>query len=254
MTEDLFKDIDIQVDPNKNYLEDLVGDGKKFKDVEALAKGKYMSDTYIPVLERQLDELRGDYNKLREEYNAGPKLQELLDQITNKQQLADNTPQINDGVDTKVPAYDPKEIESLVSSKILEHENTKKQQDNYNQIRTKLLERFGENYKNVLKEQSENLGLTDEFVNDLARKHPSVFLKTFGLDKAPQGENFQSPPNSSARSDSFSPQTTKRTWSYYQKMKKENPDLYRNPKTQVQMHHDAISLGREFEDGDWNAY
>jgi len=47
-------------DPNKNYYEDLVGQDKKFKDNETLAKAKVQSDIFIKHLERQQDELRKD--------------------------------------------------------------------------------------------------------------------------------------------------------------------------------------------------
>ena len=38
------------VDPNKNYLTELVGDGKKFKTQEELARGKYESDLYLSLI------------------------------------------------------------------------------------------------------------------------------------------------------------------------------------------------------------
>jgi hypothetical protein len=149
------------------------------------------------------------------------------------------------------PVIDQKQIESLVSSKIQEHELTKKQQENFNIVRSKLTERFGSNYQSVLREQSESLGLTDNDVNDLARKSPRAFFKTMGLDREETRESFQSPPRSSQRSDNFAPSTQKRTWSYYQKMRKENPEAYTSPKIQAQMHRDYVDQGRDFEDGDF---
>lgn len=254
MTENLLDDNNdrIDVDPNKNYLEELVGEGKKFKTPEDLAKGKYISDLYIKHKEREFDSLREDYLKLRDEYNAGPKLQELLeDLVQNKQQLAsnDNTDNVN-GVQNK-PAFDPKEIESLVSSKIQEHETSKKYEENFNSVRNKLKDVYGSNYKQVLKEKIESLGLEEDLVNDLARRHPKVLYKTLGLDQ-PQQDNFQTPPRSNITG--FAPSNQKRTWSYYQELRKKDPKTYYNPKTQVQMHNDAISLGEEFEDGDFRVY
>lgn len=43
-----------------------------------------------------------------------------------------------------------------------------------------------------------------------------------------------------------------RTWSYYQKMKKEDPDRYWKGKTQEQMVIDASALGEGFQDGGFN--
>jgi len=74
------------------------------------------------------------------------------------------------------------------------------------------------------------------------------------LDTPVQRENFQSPPRSDNRTGSFTPQGPKeRTWAYYQELKKTNPKVYYDPKTQVQMHHDAVALEEKFKDGDFNA-
>jgi hypothetical protein len=54
------------LDENKNYYEELVGEGKKFKDEKELAKGKWIADEYVKTLERSLDEMRNDYKGLRE--------------------------------------------------------------------------------------------------------------------------------------------------------------------------------------------
>jgi hypothetical protein len=43
-----------------------------------------------------------------------------------------------------------------------------------------------------------------------------------------------------------------RTWSYWEKMRKENPALYRSPAQSAQRIKDAMALGKDFEDGDYN--
>ena len=43
-----------------------------------------------------------------------------------------------------------------------------------------------------------------------------------------------------------------RTWAWYQRLRKENPDLYRNAKTHAQMVADYQALGEKFEDGGFN--
>jgi hypothetical protein len=247
-------DDNLDVDPNKNYLTELVGEGKKFKSPEELAKGKAASDLYIKQMERRIDEMRQDYLKLREEHNAGPKLQELIDKLAQKQHASsENTLDAND-VNNTAPVFDTKQIESLVSSKIQELETSKRQQENYRSVQEKLIERFGPNYKTHLKQHIDELGITDEFANNLALTAPKVFMKTIGLDQPQKREGFQAPPRSEERRDNFSPTAGhKRTWSYYQQMKKENPTLYYDPKTLVQITKDAVELGDAFEDGNFHA-
>jgi hypothetical protein len=43
----------------------------------------------------------------------------------------------------------------------------------------------------------------------------------------------------------------KRTWSYYQEIKKADLNKYLSPKVQQQMHRDASDLGSAFQDGDF---
>lgn len=239
-----------QVDPNKNYLEDLVGEGKKFKDNESLARGKFESDQYVELMKKRMDTLRNDYLQLKTDYDSRAKLEDLIESMTQRQQSASSD--APDAKEESRPQFDPTQVEQLVSSKIQEHEQTKRQEENYNKVRAKLREHYGDNFQNVLRRETESLGLSEEFVNNLARSHPDVLYKTLGLDQAKGDNLFQTPPQSGR---TFAPVTEqKKTWSFYQKMKATDPKTYYNPKTQVQMHKDAIALGEEFKDGDYRAY
>lgn len=239
------------VDETKDYVEELVGENKKFKTVADLARGKQQSDVYIKTLETKMDELRSDYLKERENSQATANLQKLIDQYEQKLASSKEPPANED----EKAGYDPKEIETLVSNKIKENELSKKQQENSNLVRTKLKERYGNSYVSVLKAQADELGLTDEDVDALARKSPKAFFKTMELDEPVQQDNFQTPPRSDRRNDNFAPKgQTKRTWSYYQDMKKTNPTLYHDPKINVQMAKDAVALGDDFKDGDYHKF
>lgn len=255
MTDSLLaEDLTPQLDDTKNYLADLVGEGKKFRTAEELARGKYESDSYIETMKRRQDELREDYLKLKADYDARAKLEELLDlnNIPRNQPKSNELPLVTD---KESPKLDPKEIESLVSKQIQEHESNRKQTDNFNIVKNKLIERYGRNYQTVLADQISELGLTEADVDALARKSPNAFFKTMGLDQPVKTENFQAPPRTQQRSDNFAPRgEKKRSWSYYQELKKSNPRLYLDPKIAVQMHKDAQEMGEAFYDGDFGAY
>lgn len=246
----LFQDNDDQLtlDDNKNYLEDLVGENKKFKDVQSLAKGKAEADLYIQTLTRKLDEMRNDYTRLDEEYKSGASLRELIDQLKTQSTNSENNLNAN-GNENNQPIYDPNEIKNLARSAVQEYEQSKRQQDNFKLVESKLKEEFGENFKQTLRQRTESLGLTQTFVDDLALNHPEVLFRTLGLGQR-SSEQFQSPPRSDRRSDNFSPSVQKRTWAYYQKMKRDNPTLYNDPKTTVQLHKDAQEQGEDFFDTD----
>lgn len=237
-----------KTDPNKNYLEELVGEGKKFKSPEDLARGKYESDNYITILQQRFDELREDHTRLRDENAAKARMEEILTKLDTKIQDRDTTDDAND----KKPdagnslQFDPKQIEDLVTSKLTEREVQRKQEENFNQVRDKLREQYGENYASVLEDQINEMGLTKDFFNDLARNHPSVLFKTLGLDQTAQKQSYSPPPRNAMTFKPSAPK--KRTYSYYQNLRKENPKIYFDRQTAIQMHNDAQEQGEAFFD------
>ena len=238
-----------QIDPNKNYYEELVGEGKKFKTVEDLARGKAEADLYIEHKNRAQDELRAAYASLQNEYNSGQSLKELIDQLkSNKESQNEPTPVVPED---KSATLDLNKIEELIRNNITATKQQEKEEANFNTVQAKLKEVYGDNFANTLKQQISELGLTTEFVNDLAKKHPQVLFRTLGIDGQSQRETFQAPPASKNRSDPFAPTVAKRTWSHYEKLRKSNPTEYFNPKTQDQMFKDATALGAAFNDGDF---
>src|SRR2546426_10450626 len=77
-------DLPPEVDPNKDYLAELVGDGKKFKTSQDLARGKFEADQYIEVLKRRQDEMRADYLKISEESKTRATLDDLVKRLENR--------------------------------------------------------------------------------------------------------------------------------------------------------------------------
>jgi hypothetical protein len=234
----------LTADPNKNYLEELVGEGKKFKSVEDLARGKYEADLFIAHKNKEYDTLREDYVKLFEEQKTAKTLEEMIDRISQKPLGSEST--LNADSVMNQPKYDPKEVETLFEQKFREKTIQQTQAQNLNFVKDKLIEKFGPNYQTHVKAQIEDLGISDAEFTTLAKANPKLVIRTLGLDRQ-QTEDFDAPPRSSVRSDNFSPKgATKRDWSFYEKMRKEDPKQYTNPKTQVQMHQDAIAYGDSF--------
>lgn len=256
MTDSLFDQNDnnteIQFDENKDYFGELVGEGKKFRDPQTLAKAKAQSDHYIKTLERRQDEMRQELIRKTEEANAQAKLQELIDRL-EKPQKDDTTSSDNPNANadnTNQPSFDPNKIQSLVSESIVQYENTKKQRENMNVVQEKLKEQLGPNFQSVLQEKINSLGLSIDDVNNLAKKSPNAFFNTLGLTQtSPQDNGFMAPPRSNQRGTAFAPTgRTKRNESYYAELKKSDPKAYFDHKTTIQMEKDALELGEAFFD------
>lgn len=254
MTDSLLQqanDDTIEFDESKDYLSELVGEGKKFTSNQELAKGKAYADKMIDLQNRRLDQMREDFIKERQENIAKAKLQELVDRLANNKQSdsSNETPPVNE---QNEPAINMDQIKSLMSTSLQEYEVGKTQRENLAQVQSKLVERYGKNYSNVLGEQLQSLGMSVSQIDALSKQSPQAALRMLGLDVQPQRDGFQSPPRSNQRNDSFAPKAAKkRTWSYYQELRKTNPDMYLDRKIANQMAQDAVELGEEFNDGDF---
>ena len=237
--------IKINADPNKNYVEELVGEGKKFKSIEDLARGKYEADQYVEHMKQRMDELRQDYTKLYETHNAGPSLKETLDQYMAELKQSHGTNQPSGQDDKSVP-LDEAKLNELVKQHIAANKQLEAEENNARMVESKLRETYGDNYKSIVSQQISQQGMTADFFNQLARQHPNVLMKTLGLDGQQNRETFQAPIGSSQRADPSA--RNKRTESFYDKMRRERPMEYRNPKIQDQMFKDIQEQGDSYFD------
>lgn len=246
MTESLLNTPLPSVDPNKNYLEELVGDGKKFKTVEDLARGKYEADLHVSLKNRELDTLTKDYSKLREDYNAAPKLQEVLDKLLAGKDTSSNTNTPVNEDNSNESAFDPAQFDSKIEAKFHEIETKRKSQENWNIVKDKLQEKFGERFPDMLASQTQKLGLTADRVDDLARTSPSAFFRLMGLEDTQTQDSFQSPPRSTQNATTFAPSTNKsRKWSDWKNLQKTQPNLFSDSKAHNQMMADIKAIGEK---------
>jgi len=238
--------------PSKNYYEDLVGEGKSFKDNEALAKGKYMADMHIKMLETRMDEMRELYLKEQSENQTKAKLEDLLKTLETRQQTASSAQTPSERVPEK-PTFDINELDNLMSKKLEQgltaYEQANKQKENTKVVVDKLRERYGNNYQSLVKEQIQSLGMSEDMFNTMVKDAPSALLRTLGIEGQTR-ESFQTPPRSEQNFQFKGP--AKRDWAYYQNLKKSNPKAYMDPKTLIQMEKDALALGDAFNDGNFD--
>lgn len=212
----------------------------KDKPREELELAKAKSDLYIRTLEAKLDSVSKDYLDIKDQQQTGTQLKDLLDRLDKPNQQQEELHQRSEPTGIK-----PEDVEAMIARKLSDHQISLKQADNFSAMQTKLKQTLGDDYASAYKQRLDTLGLTREFADELARNHPTVFTKTFGLEEQPRQGNSNLPrPN--VRQASFAPVTPKRDWNYYQELKKTNPKLYLDPKLTLQMHDDAMALGPDF--------
>lgn len=241
--------VEHNIDPNTSLYETLVGDGKKFKTPEELAKAKAESDRFI-------QQLQGELSGLRTELSTRQTLEQLMDKF-GSQRVPENTNQSHNqnsegGDGQNVKTLTEADIARLVEERLTQTEKARLHQANLQTVQNTLIESFGQDYVTHLKAKASELGVTEDYLTTLAKETPKAFLKLVDAtgQKAPQQANsLFSPPASqhlpSTQSKSFAP-TGERLKSWYDDLKSRNPTEYWSPKVQNQMHQDAIRLGEKF--------
>src|SRR6266853_6356138 len=100
-----------ELDPEKKFYDDLVGEGKKFKDPEALARSKIESDRFIANLLREQSEMRETLNKRINEEEFLNRLEQFS---KPKSPDAGNQPP-TDG--TPSTAITPQDVEKIIETR-----------------------------------------------------------------------------------------------------------------------------------------
>lgn len=230
--------------PQESFVAKLVeAKGENWKDPEVLAKGKLEADNYIKELERQLEQMREDLGK--QDY-----AKTLLDQLQNK--AADPTtaktamPNKDIGGTTEGntnPALSEEDLKSLVEKTLTarEQENTVKQ--NLAIVDQELEKSYGTEAKATILKKAEELGISLQRMQDIAAESPSAFFALIGEPK----KSFNPLIQGSVRTEGVNMQaSTERNWNYYQKLRRENKNLYYTPKVQRQLMEDKMRLGDKF--------
>jgi len=247
MTQDtLFETIDEdlvpQPDPEKDWEAELVGEGKKFKDSKALAYSAVVKDSFIERLQKENAKLRGELSQKKT-------LEDVLTAIESKsKQPEPGTPSGEKG-----PDVSPQELEKLIEEKAtkaaLSLTKEEKARANVESVMTILEEAWGPDFRARLEVEARKYSLGKDFVTTLAREKPQALLALLGLKKDPQPEATPKAPTGTVNPSALPRKgTTEKTYSYYAKMKKENPKLYNTPAIQNEMHQQALKLREAFFD------
>lgn len=231
-----------QTPADVNALEQLVGEGKKFKTVDDLAKAYTNANSHI-------DELRTDLQSTREFISE--ELKKLAEQ---RNQEPPKTPVIETGSIPNpapvAPASDPVEDLDTRIAKALESRDTlTRLQNNANLVQEVLVEQLGsiEKAAEAVISKASELGLNPQDMKELAAKSPKAFLATMGINAEAKPKSNTTPaPRSDVNPNAFNTGPKPNTYAYYESIRKSDPKLYWNAKTQSAMHKAAQEMGEDF--------
>jgi hypothetical protein len=228
--------------PGVNYVDELVGEGKKFANLDALAQGKIESDAFIERLQQENAGLRTDLASAKS-------MEDMVDQLRTPQDAP-----VDDGTHTpsveKASPTPEADIAKMVEAQVNQVLTQQERMGNVRALEAKAKELYGEGYQKVLTEKAKSIGIGEEFLLGLAQEQPNAFSKLMFEDKAPA----QSAPK--ANDDQLFPQTQqtgvpsipKKNWAYYEGMRKKDSVAYWKPAFQNEMHKVAAEMGPSFYD------
>ncbi len=220
-------------------FEDLVGEGKKYKDQDAAVKAIIEKDSFI-------ERLKSEQEQLRQELAARPAVdrsQEILDRLEalNRKEPVTERIQTTDTERTEVKGLSIDDVERV----LVERERRARAESNINSVKAKLQEQFGDKYGPALKSMAEKNGLSEKALNDLAAQSPQLVLNLMGTVKP---EGLFTPPSSSGSGD-FTPSASgAQPLSYYLKLKATDKNAYFSKPVQNQMYKDGMVLKEAFND------
>lgn len=230
-------------DQDGGLFEDLVGEGKKFKTTEDLARGKAEADRYI-------EQLKTELAGIREDLAARVKLEEVIDRLTSRtNEDPDPAPYQETPPRSGQPAISSDDIDRLIETKITNRDKERTARENRNLAVAKLQEVYGADYSKRLEDKCTELGLDHATLNSLAARSPDAFLELVLPKAGSEGRAFV-PPRSAISSEHTTPyqsaQPGSRPW--YDNLRKSDPTKYWSPEIQWKMHKDAIKAANEGKD------
>lgn len=218
---------------NVSYKERLVGEGKKFKDDEALARAKLESDQFIERLQQENAMLRGEIQQ-RET------IEDIVQRLTPAKSSPDTANEEPREPGSPKNGLTPDEVKQLLSKELAEQKDRDLRSNNAKFVRQKLVEKYGPDWQTHLKTRQAELDVSEQYLTDLAQTQPKVFLSLLG--ETPKRDNF-TPPSSVIDPAKQTVNPNVKDWFYYEKLRKENFREYMSPRVQNEMHDQIVRLG-----------
>lgn len=232
---------------SETKLEELVGEGKKYKTLEDLAKSRVEADAFIDQLKSETATLREELARLTTKTNADDTLEKLMEALKNKNN--DPGSKTPEPVQPKDSGNQPGTLTSEDIVKIMEaREQAQREVSNLNQSLAALKKVYGEKSDEVLNQKAVDLGVGRDEIEAIAKKSPSAFANLVGLNRSDSTtrpmarDGVHLPPNQT-------PKDGVRNKAYYDNVRKEMgiSKFIMDKSLQVQLHRDMMRLGDEWD-------
>lgn len=226
-------------------LNDLVGEGKKFKTPDDLAKAKLESDRFIEKLQNEQRELREELSKRLSVEEALKRAQEAKPQ--------DREPPANPQPQPRQESPQQIDVASEVDKVLRQRQQEDSTRSNIDLVTSKLTELYGtvDKAAEVVNTRSRELGMSVEQLQKMASQNPKAFFKLIGVEDKPAQDpgatSWNRAKNPTAMRGATQNQTAQPgTYKYYEEIRRSDPASYFSPRVQLQMDKDAREKGEKF--------
>lgn len=233
-----------QGDQSASALEELVGDGKKFADNEALAKGKQESDNFIEQLKQEKQEALDALKDAQKDVGEGKTVAELLEAVRAAQKTDDDVNQPLSDEDFQ------EKVRSIVQGDSADTTRTANREIG-NSLVLQKVDGNVEAAKTFVAERAKALGVTPAKLRELSEDSPELFAKAMELDTSTAPKGTAQLPN--VNTNNLQPVVAEevdghKTKAFYDRQKKEmGVSKYLDDHAlQNAMMADAIALGERF--------
>jgi hypothetical protein len=251
-----------QTDPNANAdatsngtvttgaLETLVGEGKKFKTPEDLAKGKIESDSFIRKVTGENSELKNIIRQLEAEKEELARKAAFVRGVTSEDGDTSNgdgnpgTPKPDTSKANQPASLGAEDVIKLMD----ERELNKQKNANLRQVDTALAKEYGAEAKNFVVAKAAELGVSTEFLTITAQQSPAAFFNLIGFQpNQPRNPSLTSRVNG-ATVGGVKGSTNLRDAKFYEDLKAKmgNTKFVMDTNLQIQLHKDMEALGDRF--------
>lgn len=233
------------------YLEQLVGEGKKYKSVEELAKAYSNADKFIESLKAHNEDLKGEVQK-RMAIEEFIKTKTDKDDQTQQDSPVDpnaggaegsNQPEPNKEAEPKV---NESELIERIKAELAKEDEQKTAAQNTELVVNRLKEVYGneEGINKAIGDKANELGVDIKFLQDMAAKSPKGFFSLLGVEggsktppSSPEGRLNTAGLKPAAQASEPQPGTK----AYYDELRKKDLTTFLSARVQAQYHKDATS-------------
>jgi hypothetical protein len=228
--------------PASTFIDQVVGEGKKYSSVEELAKGQMNGDQYINQLKEELEGIRGELDKRLTAEEMVQEIKREREELKANQNATENT----------TPQYNEEAVTDLISKTFDAREGKKVAEANINVVDAKMKELYGnDKAAQVVKDKAQAMGVSLDWLQDAAAKSPSAFFSVMGISleggkTTTPSATVSSTTNTQAVEQVHASGIQQDTWKHFEEIRKSDPRTYWKAETQQRLFKARNEKGESF--------